>query len=105
MVKKKNNMIHFEQLWEQCENLHKETKPDSQISGLVDELMMKISLYKAIDQKIDLAADERKKIKSRTLGEILLTITNISLQDDINVFDALNTAFKYHSIEIYSQKY
>lgn len=79
---------HFEDLWCQAENFHKNS--DSSISSIMDELSMKINLYKLFESQKDSA--ELKKIKSRTLGEILLVITNLSLKEDINVFEALNTA-------------
>jgi hypothetical protein len=85
--------IHFEELWEQCEQLHQN---GGSSSDLIDELMMKLNLYKAIDQKSEIPKDELQKIKARTMGEILLTITNLSLVDNINVFEALSIARQYH---------
>lgn len=96
--------IHFEELWEKCEKLHEEAESDS-TQSILDELMMKINLYRVVDSQTELDQDERKKIKSRLCGEILLTITNLSLTDNINVFDALITAYQYRSVNIYSEKY
>lgn len=98
-------MAHFEDLWEQGEKLHQESDTDTDISQLVDELMIKLNLYKAIDLQTEIPAEDRKKIKSRTLGEILLTLTHVSLKDNINVFESLNTALRYRSVEYYSKKY
>ncbi len=97
--------IHFEELWERCEKFHQESNGSGSISSLVDELMMKLNLYKAIDEKTEIPEDERLKIKSRTMGEILLTLTNLSLKDNVNVFEALSIALQYRSVEHYSQKY
>lgn len=99
--------MHFEELWEKCELLHKEVDAGGQktIQALMDELMMKISLYKAIDTKTEISEEDRQKIKSRTLGEILLTLTHVSLQDNINVYEALALALQYRSITLYQQKY
>lgn len=91
-------MIHFEELWEKCEQIHKETTKEDSISILVDELIMKLNLYRLLDEKKEISESEQQKIKSRTMGEILLTLTNLSLKDNINVFDALNTAYKYHNL-------
>jgi hypothetical protein len=93
-------VVHFEELWEQCEKLHHD---EGTSSTLIDELMMKLNLYKAIDQKSEIPKEESQKIKARTMGEILLTITNLSLIDNINVFNALNTAKQFRSAEIYSE--
>lgn len=92
-------MIHFEDLWEKCEQLHKQMDADVPVSSIMDELAMKINLYKVIDSKGEVSTDEMKKAKSRTLGEILLTLTHLSLKDDINVFEALSVAQQYRDAE------
>ena len=93
--------MHFEDLWEKCENFHKQT-PTNQ-STILDELILKLTLYKALSDKVEVADEEFQKIKSRTLGEILLTLTNLSLQDNINVFEALNTALYSRTINHYDK--
>src|SRR5579871_3021150 len=87
--------IHFEELWEKCENVHKDS-PDA-VPAIVDELSMKINLYKLLDGRIDIPEEERQKLKSRTMGEILLTLTHLSLKDNINVFEALSVAQQHRS--------
>jgi len=89
-------MKHFETLWEEGEKLHE----NDSASTVLDELSMKINLYKMIDSKIEIPDLERQNIKSRTMGEILLTLTQLSLKDNINVFEALNVAIQYRSAEI-----
>lgn len=98
-------MIHFEELWEKCEQLHQESINEGTASDIINELMMKFNIYKVIDSKTEIPLEERQKIKSRTLGEILLTLTNLSLKDNINVYESLSTAYKYRSIEHYATKY
>ena|ERR1700690_2514804 len=98
-------MIHFENLWEKCEQIHQEAIKEGTSADLIDELMLKLNVYKVIDLKIEIPNEDREKIKFRTLGEILLTITQLSLKDNINVFDALHTAYKFRSIEHYATKY
>ncbi len=97
--------IHFEELWEKCEIFFKDAGSGSQVQIVLDELLFKCNLYKAIDAKTEIPEEERQKIKSRTLGEILLTLTCLSFKDNINVYEALNTALQYRNIEHYSQKY
>jgi hypothetical protein len=84
---------HFEDLWEKCESINTDISSDS-ISSILDELLLKINLYRTIDEQNKFDLNELKIIKSRTLGEILLTLTKLSLKDDINVFSALEVAFK-----------
>jgi len=93
-------MIHFEELWEKCENLHKDGIDKQTILTIMDELAMKINLYKIVDSKQEVSIEDRKKIKSRTMGEILLTLTNLSLLDNINVYNALNIAHQYRAAEM-----
>lgn len=92
-------MISFSELWEKCEQFFKDEQNKQPVSSLIDELEYKIALYKVIDKKQDIPKEERFKIKSRTLGEILLSLTNISLIDDINVYDSLNQALQYRKVK------
>ena len=86
---------HFETLWEKCELLHKGSNIGT--SASIDEFMLLLNLYKAIDQKTEMQEKERKKkIKSRIIGEILFTLTRLSLQDNINVFESLNDVLQDH---------
>lgn len=85
--------VHFEDLWEKCENINTDISSDS-ISSILDELLLKINLYRIIDEQNKIDLNELKIIKSRTFGEILLTLTKLSLKDDINVFSELEVAFK-----------
>lgn len=96
---------HFEELWEKCEQLHQAAGGmDTPIESITEELLMKINLYKAIDAKTELSEEDRQKAKSRTLGEILLTLTHMSLKDNINVFESLGIALQYRSITHFSNK-
>lgn len=98
-------VVHFEALWEKCENFFKDISPDTKAQAILEELAFKFSLYKAIDSKEDIPEDERKKVKSRVLGEILLTLTHLSLKDNVDVYEALAIALQYRSIEHYNQKH
>jgi len=85
---------HFEDLWEKCEQLHQELN-NVETFFIIDELLMKLKLYKVLDEKIK--TEDQQVAKSRLLGEILLAITKISVKDNINVFDALATAYNFHN--------
>jgi hypothetical protein len=97
--------IHFEQLWEQCEKLHQESLIKNSVPEILAELSLKINLYKIMDSKSEISPEECQKIKIRTMGEILLSLTDLSLKDNIDVFQALSEAMQYRSIEHYSQKH
>ena len=98
-------MLHFEELWEKCENFHEETSKEESSIDIVNELAMKIGLYSAIIQKSEIASEDMEKAKSRLMGESLLSLTGLSLKDNINVFDALGTALTQRNITHYSKKY
>lgn len=87
--------IHFEELWEKSEQYHKDSNGDNSVLSLINELVMKLNLYNAIEQRTELPAEEKKSSKSRIMGEILLALTHLSLKDNINVFDALSIALQY----------
>jgi hypothetical protein len=97
--------IHFENLWTECENLHQEIVQDESSAQILDELILKINLYKALDQKTEIPETELQTIKSRTIGEILLTLTKLSLKDNLNVYEALSIAMQWRSIDHFSKKY
>lgn len=98
--------LHFEELWERCENLQREAADHTDVKGIIDDLMMKLTLYKAFETKsAELPKEEFQKGKSRMLGEILLVITCLSFKDNVNVFEALNTALYYRSIQHLDKKH
>ncbi len=96
--------MHFEELWEQCENFYKDSKLITDSNSLLEELSLKLNLYKAIDSKEEIPAEDRQKVKSRVLGEILLTLTGLSLKDNVTVYEALNIALQYRSADFNSRK-
>jgi hypothetical protein len=104
--------MHFEELWEKCENFHQEDG-ENNIQSILDNLEMKIKFYRMVDNNPHMMTelkklnenDDKTKAKSRLLGEILLTLTNLSLKDNINVFDALAGSYKEHTINYYVRKY
>jgi hypothetical protein len=98
-------LTHFEDLWNQCENLHQEIVLNENSAQILEELILKINLYKALDQKQEIPETELQTIKSRTMGEILLTLTKLSLKDNLNVYEALSVALQWRSIDHYNKKY
>lgn len=97
--------MHFEDLWVQCEKLHEESNKKDSATLLLDELMMKLNLYRVIAEKTEGASAELQKMKDRAMGEVLLVLTKISAKENINVYEALSIAAQYHSIQHYTQKY
>jgi hypothetical protein len=96
--------MHFEELWTKCEALFQESVSDASASGILEELELKISLYQAIGTK-EIPEEEKQQLKVRLMGEILMTITHLSLKDNIDVFEALVQALQWRSAQHYQQKY
>lgn len=84
--------VHFEELWEQAENLN--TKEDTQVSQVIEEVLLKANLYKVIDLQVNFSEADKAAMKLQTMGEILLSLAAISLKDNINTFEALGLALK-----------
>ena len=95
---------HFEELWVKCEDFQKDAAAGTTVQSIIEEMSMKINLYKAIDSKEEIPEEDRKKVKSRILGEILLTLTGLSLKDNINVYEALIIALQYRSVDFYIKR-
>jgi hypothetical protein len=92
--------MHFEELWVQCEELQKKAAFSTEVKTIIDEVMMKLALYKKVDSNIgEIVEEERAKVKSRALGEILLTLTCLSMKEGIDVYEALATALNYRTIQ------
>ncbi len=87
-------ILHFEDLWEESEKLHQDIN-NTDVSVIIDEILMKLKLYKILNDKIK--TEDQQKAKSRLLGEILFTITKLSLKDNINVFESLAIAYRGRS--------
>lgn len=84
-----NEYITFDQLWNACEKYFSQTEKNDNVQSVIEQLILNCNVYKLID-KNDFPIEEKNKMKAQTLGEILFTITNISLLDDINVFTELH---------------
>lgn len=85
-------MMHFENVWEECERSHGEIASEN-INAIISELELKINLFKKIIETSEKSSEDLQNIKSRTLGEILYTLTKISLKENINVYESLKISF------------
>lgn len=88
---------HFEDLWDNAEAFHKTSNATA--SQILNEVSLKIELYKAVAEHSD------NEAKSGLMGEILLSLTHLSLVDNINVFEALLLALQERNIERFDKKY
>lgn len=95
---------HFEELWEESEKCYKETVGNTTSDSILDELRYKIDFYKSVAQG-NITDEEKQKIKSHLFGEILMTLTQLSLKDNINSYKALQAAIYYKNIDNLDKKY
>jgi hypothetical protein len=98
-------MQHFEELWEACENFQEKEGIAQDASTILDLLGMKINLYRMISEKADIPAEERTAGKSRIFGEILLTLSSLSLLEKINVFLSMGEAYQSHQLLTFAKKH
>lgn len=90
-------MKHFEHLWEEAENFHKNNHVFSQQEKeLWQELKLKIDTVIRVIESSD--SNLISKAKFHAFGEILLCLTALSIKANINVFKALETALKLRNI-------
>lgn len=80
--------VHFENLWEHAENAQQKNVSACSTNDIIEELLMKVNLYKTSDNK-EWDNDQRKSIKSRLMGEILFTLTKLSIKENIDVYESL----------------
>jgi hypothetical protein len=92
--------LHFEDLWSNAESYHTDTINVDSVQLIIDEIMMKLNIYKAIDSRLEISQQEKNNIKSKTIGEILFSLTNLSLKDNINVFESLLDSINSRGINI-----
>ncbi len=94
----------FSELWEISEKIYDDTIKGTPTESILDELKYKIDFYRSVSER-DIVDEEKQKIKSHLFGEILMTLTQLSLKDNINSYKALNTAIYYKDIDVLSKKY
>ena len=96
--------IHFEGLWEQAEQqLQRETNSLS-VKDLTEQIITQMSAYRAIDESA-VPIEAKNKLKENWMGDILLTMTQLSYKDNINTFTALQMAVEKIKILELSTKY
>ena len=97
--------ISFSDLWEKSEDHHKLSNNKSDNIQIVEELLLKVGLYKTVISNSEIPKEELEKVKVRLYGEILLTLTNLSLEDNVNVYEALASALQQRNIKLLEEKY
>lgn len=97
-------MKHFETLWEEAEKCHSSYISKSTTSSIVEEVSLKLNLYNSVENS-GIPTEDKEKTKSHIFGEILLSLTQLSLKDNVNSYKALQTAILHKNIDIFSKLY
>ena len=84
--------MHFEELWQKCEAYYIKNNDEDNLPIIIDELIIKLNLLKAIDLKPEISEQDKKASKQQLLGLILFLLAKISVKENINVFKALMQA-------------
>jgi hypothetical protein len=90
----KDKKMHFEELWVAAEKKFEDGIKQDFTNSIVDQVVVQMSLYKVIDSKTELSADDKKQAKNHIMGRILLALANLSIKDDIDVFAVLQGALQ-----------
>ena len=102
--------MHFETLWEDAEKSLQTETSISSFSELVKDAMSKLMVLDQLDVMVSkessvLSNDEKMRLKSNTLGKLVLSLTQISAKEGINVYAALKAALDDRKISIFEAKY
>jgi hypothetical protein len=95
----------FDQVWEEGEALFKDQVAEDDLDSTLKELELKIGLYRLLAEKKEFPVEEMKAAKMKTMGEILLSMTHLSLLENINVYAALKETVLYRGIDHFAEKH
>jgi hypothetical protein len=86
---------HFEQVWEESEKLFDADKLN--VESILNELQAKVSLYRLLGTG-SFEAQDLGRTKTLLIGKIIMTLTKLSLKDNLNTFEALQVAIEDHKL-------
>jgi hypothetical protein len=94
----------FNELWEAAENAQVSQTIKLTIPDLTSHITNQLTAYQAIDAS-EAPEPAKTRLKEACMGEILLTMTQLSYKDNINTFVALQTALEKVKILSLADKY
>ena len=75
--------VSYDMIWETSEQLFKDDKSDT--GSIINELIAKLSFYQTLDTS-ELAQEEKNKAKQFVMGNILMTLSHLTLKDNLNIY-------------------
>jgi hypothetical protein len=80
--------LKFEELWEKCE----QALPEEDTESICQEIDLKLKLLQKINSAQNVDPKDMHGMKSRVIGDLLLSFTKLSRRENVNVFAALGQA-------------
>lgn len=91
-----NNIKHFEQLWDESEQLTSKVHAAKSNNEILNSILALLNDYKDIST-MDVPIELKTSLKHRHMGEIMFLITSIAARDNINVYAALMEEMKLNA--------
>lgn len=84
------NLKHFEQLWEESEQLASKVHATNDVMTLINGLLKDYTDLSTLE----LPDEVKSSLRKRYMGEIVFLLTALSARDNINVYAALSEEMK-----------
>jgi hypothetical protein len=84
-----NKTKHFEDLWNESEQLVSKLHKDTSTEDLIKLITNLLVDYKDMSTSTIIPDEVKKSLKNRYMGEIVFLLTCVSLRDNINVYASL----------------
>lgn len=99
--------MHFEDLWEEAEQLLQTETSVSSWQELTKEALGKLNVLGQMTDEtfVGPSDEEKRQLRANVLGKLLLVMTQLSAKDGINVFAALKSAIENRKISIFEDRY
>lgn len=100
-------MAHFEDLWEQAEQLLQTETSVSSWDELMQEALAKLHVLAQMKEETFSGSThaELVQLRANVLGKLLLVMSQLSAKDGINVYAALNQAVENRKITVFENRY
>ena len=97
-----DELKHFEDLWNKSEEISQKDISRSTSSQILDELIMKLSLYKSLENRSESFDNENlSKIREVCYGEVLFLLTNLGRAIEAKLQTACSVGELYSIISVH----
>ena len=85
---------HFETIWNKSEELIASEVSKQPTAPIIEELIAKLALYKALDLNDKIPEEEKQKLKTHLFGKLLIALSKLSFKENVNVYTAMKQAME-----------